>query len=188
MGGDGERIIRCWGIFFTFMQLGAQSGLGRNIPCDLHNEHVKLFKEIIANMGANLKEEALTRAARSVTALDYMKETFDKKSGVSIGHSTRSNEDDICRVVSVLQSDEVLAVKAGRKHFPFPKISANPLHCLKKKMWIKQKHAKHAKKMKISLTTSEESESDSEENISELECVSDLESISDFLEKSRIKI
>lgn len=217
--GDGERIIRCWGIFLLHfhaarrtkyalealnlkLQLASlpstlahqikwnrfvntHGGLGRNIPCDLHNEHVnKQIKEIITNMGANLKEEALTRAARSVTALECMKETFDKETGVSVGtsgHSTRSNEDDIRRVVSVLQSEKVLTVKAGRKHSRFPKISANPLHCLKMKQlktWIKQKHAKHARKMKITLITSEESES---ETLSEPERVSDFE-VSDLEE------
>ena len=113
-----------------------------------------------------------------------MKETFDKETGVSVGtsgHSTRSNEDDIRRVVSVLQSEKVLTVKAGRKHSRFPKISANPLHCLKMKQlktWIKQKHAKHARKMKITLITSEESES---ETLSEPERVSDFE-VSDLEE------
>lgn len=44
--------------------MNTHGGSGRNIPCDLHNEHVnKLLKEIIANMGAKLKEEAMTRAA-----------------------------------------------------------------------------------------------------------------------------
>ena len=113
-----------------------------------------------------------------------MKETFDKETGVSVGtsgHSTRSNEDDIRRVVSVLQSEKVLTVKAGHKHSRFPKISANPLHCLKMKQLktqIKQKHAKHARKMKITLITSEESES---ETLSEPERVSDFE-VSDLEE------
>ena len=63
--------------------VNTHGGLGHNIPCDLHNKHVnKLFKEIIANMGANLKEKALTSAAHSVTALECMKETFDKESSV----------------------------------------------------------------------------------------------------------
>lgn len=198
--GDGERIVRCWGVFLLHFHaakrtkyalealrlklqqaslpsllahqlkwnrfVNTHGGLGHNIPCDLHNEHVnKLIKEIISNMGANLKEEALTRAARSVTALASMRETFDKESGVpgsTTAHSTRSNEDDIRRVVSVLQSEEVLVVKAGRKHSRFPRISANPLHHLKRKKlnaWIKQKHAKQAQIMKITLTpTTEDSE------------------------------
>lgn len=54
---------------------------GRNIPCDLHNEHInKHLKEIIANMGSNVTECALQRAARSVTvlALYRISKRFDK--------------------------------------------------------------------------------------------------------------
>ena len=55
-------------------------GQGRNIPCDLHNEHInKLFKEIVRNMGANLTEQSVTRAARSVTALQGLSAAFDKQ-------------------------------------------------------------------------------------------------------------
>ena len=69
-------------------------GLGRNIPCDLFNEHVnKLFKEIITNMGANLSEKCLQRAARAVTTLHQICTNFDKQSGVPVctnAHSSRS--------------------------------------------------------------------------------------------------
>ena len=61
--------------------VNTNGGLGRNIPCDLHNEHInKLFKEIITNMGANLTDEAMRRAARSVTTLRQMRDNFDKLS------------------------------------------------------------------------------------------------------------
>ena len=37
--------------------VNTHGGLGHNIPCDLHNEHInKLFKEIITNMGAGVSE------------------------------------------------------------------------------------------------------------------------------------
>ena len=37
--------------------INTHGGLGRNIPCDLHNEHMnKLFKEIVKNMCPNLFE------------------------------------------------------------------------------------------------------------------------------------
>ena len=46
-----------WGRF-----VNTHGGLGKNIPCDLHNEHFnKLFKEAIAHMGANFTKEATTR-------------------------------------------------------------------------------------------------------------------------------
>jgi len=85
-------------------------------------------------MGANLKAEVLTRAARSVTALASMR------------HSTRNQVSQVAQlpiahdqmrmtfiVVSVLQSEEVLVVKAGQNHSRFPRISAHPLHHLKRK-------------------------------------------------------
>jgi len=72
-------------------------------------------------------------------------------------------------------------VKAGRKHSRFPRISANPLHHLKIKRiktWIKGKHARQAKLMKIKLAT-QESDSDSDKSVSDLE-----ESFSDIEERS----
>lgn len=54
--------------------VNTHGGPGRNIPPDLHNEHMnKLFKEIIASMGANLTENATRRAARSVTTLSKIR-------------------------------------------------------------------------------------------------------------------
>ena len=50
--------------------INTKGGMGKNIPCDLYNEHVnKLLKEVIANMGSNLTEVALRRAAQSVSAI-----------------------------------------------------------------------------------------------------------------------
>ena len=91
--------------------MNTHGGLGRNISCDLHNEHInKLFKEIITNMGANLTDEAMQRAARSVTALRQMQDSFDKLSGVSVGtsaHSTRPDDSDVLRVASVVMRDDI---------------------------------------------------------------------------------
>ena len=68
--------------------------MGKNIPCDLHNEHMnKLLKGIVANMGPNLTEVTLQRAARSVSTIHTVCENFEKQSGVpfvSSTHSTRS--------------------------------------------------------------------------------------------------
>ena len=54
-----------------------RGGAGNNIPCDLFNEHInKQLKCIISNMGSNLTESALQRAARSVTSLHRICETL----------------------------------------------------------------------------------------------------------------
>ena len=111
--------------------------LGHNIPCDLYNEHVnKLFKEIIANMGSNLTEQSLKRAARSVTVLSEMRENFDKQSGVPVSttaHATRPDDNDVLRVSSVLVKSEILSVKPKRFHSSFRTMSVKPLSQLKKK-------------------------------------------------------
>ena len=84
--------------------INTHGGLGRNIHCDLHNEHVnKLFKEIITNMGASLIDESMQRAARAVTTLHQARSNFDKQSGVPVGtsaHSTRPDDADVLRVTS----------------------------------------------------------------------------------------
>ncbi len=79
-----------WDRFIT-----TRGGIGRNIPCDLHSEHVnKLIKQVITNMGGNMTDDALKRSARSVSTLQALCHKFDKCSGVPFGthsHSTRSD-------------------------------------------------------------------------------------------------
>ena len=118
--------------------INTRGGKGRNIPCDLHNEHVnRLLKHIIANMGANMTDEALRRSARSVSTLHVFCRQFDKCSGVPFTthtHSTRSDVQDMKKVVHTVVDKRILEVIKGRKHSSFPRISANPL-----KTWNMQK-------------------------------------------------
>ena len=77
--------------------INTHGGIGRNIPCDLHNEHInKLVKSIIKDQGSNFTESAaLQRAARSVTTLKQIQVRFDAESEVPIvtsSHSTKSEE------------------------------------------------------------------------------------------------
>ena len=123
--------------------VNTHGGLGHNIPCDLHNEHTnKLFKEVIANMGANLTDTAMQRAARAVTTLSHIRANYDKISGVPVqtsAHSTRPDDTDVLRVTSVVQREQILQVKPGRHHSSHV-IPANPLLKLKNTdlmSWIK---------------------------------------------------
>ena len=129
-----------WGRF-----INTHGGPGRNIPCDLFNEHMnKLFKEIINNMGPNMTEKAIERAARSVTALCHIRDQFDKESNVPVAttaHATKG-EEDVTKVVSVLLKNKTLSIIPGRKLSQFKKISMNPLSTLKwaeMKSWILRK-------------------------------------------------
>lgn len=132
--------------------VNTKGGLGKNIPCDLYNEHMnKLIKIIIRNMGSNLTERALQCAVRSVATLDMMCHKFDRESDVPHGtsaHSTRPDIDDIKQVVSVVLTEKVLTKIDGREHKSFPKIHTNPLHKwdLKKTiLWIETKKKAYMK-------------------------------------------
>ena len=86
--------------------VNVKCGKGKNIPCDLYNEHVnKLIKIIISNMGPNLTESSLQRAARSVSTLNAICQLFDQESDVpytSSAHSTRRDTEDVKKVVAVV--------------------------------------------------------------------------------------
>lgn len=146
--------------------VNAGGGKGHNIPCDLYNEHVNsLFKAIIANMGANLTEESLSRAARSVTGLHALVERFDHQSGVPVGtsaHSVKSDESDVERVVSVLHTVDVFSVQPGRKHSKFRKISLNPLKTLKREKLTTWMEKKRKEILKYSVAQGEGDQSDSD--------------------------
>lgn len=98
-------------------------GAGNNIPCDLFNEHTnKLLKYIIRNMGSNLTESSIHRAARSITTLQQICESFDAQSGVpchTTAHSTRLDKDDIKKVVSTVLKNKLLVEVGQRNHRSF---------------------------------------------------------------------
>ena len=138
-----------WGRF-----INTHGGLGRNIPCDLFNEHMnKLFKEILNNMGSNMTTTSINRAARSVTALCHIRDKFDSESNVPVPtslHSTKSDAEDVAKVVSILMKNKTLTIISGRKLSQFKNFSANPLTNLKwndMKTWILRK-----RKQMLSLT------------------------------------
>ena len=80
-------------------------GLGHNLPCDFHNEHVnKLIKEHIKHiMGSNFSQKAITNVARSVSFMEVITNRFDQQCGIhpaSSAHSTRSDV-NVKKVVSI---------------------------------------------------------------------------------------
>ena len=126
--------------------INTHGGPGRNIPCDLHNEHLnKLFKEIVSNMGANMSEAAITRAARSVTILQELSTRFDNATGVPVtrsAHSTMDDTKDVNSVVTVLMKKKILETRKGRSHSTFKKFSPNPSPSLNQEKvlgWISNK-------------------------------------------------
>ena len=134
-----------WGRF-----VNSKGGIGRNIPCNLFNEHVnRIFKEAVGNMGSNFTEHSTTRVARSVTLLEkhigWMNNVLSLRRQLPC---TMSSDHDIRQVVKVVCRQQSLKVIPGRYHSHFKKMSSNPLASLdwsKIKKWVKSKALQYEK-------------------------------------------
>ena len=133
--------------------INTKGGMGNNISCDLHNEHVnRIFKEAIGNMGSNFTEHSTTRVARSVTFLDNLANNLDKQCSVvpdTTAHHTRSSDHDIRQVCNTLCKQQSFTVIPGRYHSNFKSLSTNPLKSLdwnKMEKWVKAKALQYEKR------------------------------------------
>ncbi|KAL5506330.1 hypothetical protein EMCRGX_G007948 [Ephydatia muelleri] len=130
-----------WGRF-----INSEGGPGHNIPADLHMEHLnKLLKGTICHLGANKTPQAIIRAGKALGALKYILEEFDRSTGVWVttNHTTRSEADDLMKMVTELSQNKVFSHKPGRKHQIFPSIQCNKLlesiNQKKLDLWMTQK-------------------------------------------------
>lgn len=88
-------------------------------------------EKLIANMGSNLTENALKRAALFVSTMNVICKCFDQCSCVPVGtsvHATKSDKDDIAKVATAVLNKGLLSISTGRKHSTFSKIHTDPLH------------------------------------------------------------
>lgn len=92
---------------------------GRNIPLDLHMEHLnRLAKDGIQNLKSNKTSSSIFRVGRAIGTISPLLRHFDEDNSVS-SHSSRhrkpSAEKDISIVVEYLVENEVFAIHLGRK-------------------------------------------------------------------------
>ena len=104
---------------------------GRNIPCDLHQEHLnRICKRAIRNLRANQTETAITRAGKVLGTLYPVLMQYDMQTHVAdttrIHHAPTSQKDrDI--IIRELQRLEVFPVckNANITHFQDQEILKN---------------------------------------------------------------
>ena len=156
--------------------VNTRGGPGRNIPCDLYNEHiVRLVKGVISSMGANLTEKALQRAARSVSTLHSVCKQFDSESNVPIKtstHSTRTDKLDVQKVMRAVQDNDLLTVTSGRSHGSFKTMRLNPLWNWDREgtlQWIEKKKKDFMKYRGMTADEVEREEEEEEEEEEEAE-------------------
>lgn len=112
-----------------------KGGKGRNIPLDLHLEHLNNFlKSFLKNKGPNLTEETADRVSRSVGVLKVMMDTTDKElqvSRTSGSHHPANLKEDVLALVEVFRETEVFKNQPGRHFLAFPDFERNILFRLK---------------------------------------------------------
>lgn len=124
-----------WGRFINVTGLQ-----GRNVPNDLHMEHLnRLVKTAIQNLGANKTEVGITKVGKVLQVLAPLLANFDKDNGVmgaSGKHKRPGENKDIRILMKNLSSSFDVLPDREYKSFPIPR---DPLHARSSKdleTWI----------------------------------------------------
>ena len=104
---------------------------GKNIPADLHMEHLnRLVKEVIKNLGPNKTEKAISRVGRAIGTIAPVLRKFDEQNDTDSPtgtHKVASYTRDGNIDVSELSRINVFNVVPGRSHSSFQRLH-NVLH------------------------------------------------------------
>ena len=100
---------------------------GKNIPCDLHMEHLnRLCKDAVYGLQANKTPTAIVRVGKSLGPLSRFLEKFDKENGIRVptgAHHKPNFSKDRDIIVRELQQNHIFCESdASRKHRSFPKV------------------------------------------------------------------
>ena len=136
--------------------VNSKGGSGRNIPCDLYNEHAnKSLKYIFDSMGSNVTEKSLKKAARCTTKLMLFSKSIDSNTNVptsTTAHSSVPDIVDVAKVVEVVLKERILHVVPSRTYSIFRRVKSNPLwnwHRESSLEWIEKKKRDYVKGRRI---------------------------------------
>ena len=110
--------------------INSEGGPGHNIPAELHIEHLnRLLKGTVSHLGAKKTPQAIVRAGKALGVLRDILEEFDKVTvgQVTSNHTTRSEAEDLMKMVAELSHHDVFSHHPGRKHKTFPTFESNKL-------------------------------------------------------------
>jgi L1 cell adhesion molecule like protein len=119
--------------------------IGRNIPMDLHLEHLnRELKCAISHLGANVAEQTIMRVGYCLRQLIEIKQSYDKCTGIPVEsgfHTSLSLVTDINLVLEELKKADVFTDIPKRKHRQFKSFKCNAAAALKKgdlKLWLNE--------------------------------------------------
>ena len=103
---------------------------GKNIPCDLHLEHLNRdAKNAMGGLSSNITEQSVKRIGRSIDLLTKTIKQFDSVNNVpSISgyHTRKPKEKDIKLMIEQLRRSQVFKFQEGREHKYFKNFKSNP--------------------------------------------------------------
>ena len=98
---------------------------GRNIPVDLHQEHLnRVIKTIISGMGANKTKQAIVHCSKALGTIDEVIQQYDKINNIasqSGAHGKPPSKKELGIIIKELQSNQVFETISGRRHPSFKK-------------------------------------------------------------------
>ena len=116
--------------------VNTRGGPGKNIPMDLHVEHVnRIVKSAIYHQMSNLSPTAIIRTSRCTGSFINTTEQFDRISSLhcqSSSHSEANLDKDIHRIVTQLhKTSKVFNFVPQRQHLHFKSVSGSIMNSLK---------------------------------------------------------
>ncbi|KAL5515765.1 hypothetical protein EMCRGX_G000981 [Ephydatia muelleri] len=137
--GDGYRVLRCWKYFLLIFRATQHKNYcieALNLLMQYYYilpqryaEQMLLLKGTVTHLGANKTPQAIVRAGKALGVLKNIITVFDKLTGgwATSNHTTRSEAEDLMKVVTELSQNRVFSPQSGRKHRTFPSIECNKL-------------------------------------------------------------
>lgn len=105
--------------------VNTHSAPGRNIPADLHQEHLnRVCKDAIRGLQANKIESAITRIGKALGTISPVLDKFDEQNHIkkhSGAHKIPHADNDRDTIVQHLLKYKIFTSNDGRSHSSFPK-------------------------------------------------------------------
>ncbi|CAM4659382.1 unnamed protein product [Leuciscus chuanchicus] len=111
-----------------------RGGKGRNIPLDLHLEHLNNFlKSFLKGLGPNLNEQSAARISQSIGVMRELMENTDVELKVTKRKGTHQEHEpsvDVVALVAIFRQAELFKEQTGREFSAFPGFTKNLLEKL----------------------------------------------------------
>jgi len=93
---------------------------GKNIPCDLHIEHLnKRLKGMLRNLGSNVKESTIVHAAKSIGIVHHICQLFEEETShhkQAKKYGVPSSSQDLLKLTTELAALNIFNEQSGRSH------------------------------------------------------------------------